>query len=278
MCGGARCERRAAEGRPRRLAVRGHRLCPGCRDRLVAELRRLPRLYEECGRLLGGSDRARERTSGGPLPGLPFNTAASDARSAITGVLRSWSSVVVDERRTSPPPTSVEALAAFLARHCDWLTTHQAAAELSRETATLVRDAHRVVDPSPLRRVPIGPCVEADCRGVLVALVRPHRSEVPVEIRCDAAHDHRWSADEWLSLSRLLARETRVRWIGAADIARLWDIAPGSVYRHASERRWRRRAEAGRTYYHAEDVQRSLGARARNRAESPDGASSRSAT
>ncbi|MFF5002828.1 hypothetical protein ACFY3G_08390 [Streptomyces phaeochromogenes] len=278
VCRGARCGRRAAEGRPRRLAARGHRLCPDCRDRLIAELRQLPRLHEECGRLLGGSDGPRERTSGGPLPGLPFNTAAADVRSAIAGVLRSWSSVVVEERRTSAPPTNVETLAAFLARHCDWLTAHQAAPELSQETALLVRDARRVIDPSPLRRVPIGACVEADCQGGLVALVRPHRADTPLEIRCEAAPAHRWSADEWLSLSRLLTRETRVHWVGAADIARLWNIPPGSVYRHASEQRWRRRAEGGRTYYHCEDIQRTLGARSGSAPSKNDGSPSSSAT
>ncbi|MCF3104177.1 hypothetical protein IPZ58_21665 [Streptomyces roseoverticillatus] len=51
------------------------------------------------------------------------------------------------------------------------------------------------------------------------------------------------------------------RWISAADIARLWGIAPGSVYRHASQAQWRRQTRTGRTYYHEADVQRTLESR-----------------
>ncbi len=47
----------------------------------------------------------------------------------------------------------------------------------------------------------------------------------------------------------------------ARDIALLWGIAPGSVYRRASEDRWRRRARGGRTYYHEQDIHASLGVR-----------------
>ncbi|NDZ68021.1 helix-turn-helix domain-containing protein [Streptomyces cyaneofuscatus] len=48
-----------------------------------------------------------------------------------------------------------------------------------------------------------------------------------------------------------------------ADISTLWKIAPGSVYRMASEQGWRRRGHQGRTYYHEGDVLRTLDARRR---------------
>lgn len=181
LCEGVACRGAERTGRARRLAVTGTRLCPACGDRLVRELRRLPRLYDECGLRLGGSDRRREKISGGPLPGMPFNTAAADARTSIVSVLRSWASLVVDERQVGMPPVAVTGAAAggvagaavggvarlaeFLIRHSGWLTSHGAAGELSDEVATLVRQAQRVIDPSQLRRVPIGDCVEADCRG-----------------------------------------------------------------------------------------------------------------
>jgi hypothetical protein len=303
LCPGAGCRRRSEAGQPRRLVTGRAGLCPVCRNDLAVGLSSLPGLHEECGRLLGGaavgSGELRDRTSGGPLPGLPFNTAAADARTAILAVLGSWSSMVVEERRVGAPPRTVPALAAFLARHMDWVTA-RAAAELSGEIAELVRTARRVVSPDPLRRMVLGPCVEPGCPGRLTALVRPgqpHRSEV----RCDAGPGHRWADHEWLRLRRRMAgegagtapggaaagaeagpvlgegagerlgdrvggrvdgrageharaEEPEPRWLSAGDIARLWHIAPGSVYRLASEQRWRRRSRSGRTAYHEADV------------------------
>jgi hypothetical protein len=281
LCPGAGCRRRSEAGQAGRQVTARVGLCPACRNDLTAALRGLPGLHDECGRLLGGSPGAggelRDRTSGGPLPGLPFNTAAADARSAIVSVLGSWSGMVVEGRGVAAPPRTVPALAAFLACHLDWVT-ERAAAELSAEIAELVRTARRVVCPDPLRRMAIGPCVEAGCPGRLTALVHsgdPRRSEV----RCDAEPLHRWADHEWLRLRRRMetgegagadgtgtgagspdgrvehARaEPEPRWLSAADIARLWHVAPGSVYRLASERRWRRRSRSGRTAYHEADV------------------------
>jgi hypothetical protein len=49
--------------------------------------------------------------------------------------------------------------------------------------------------------------------------------------------------------------------VTAADIARLWGISTGSAYRHASQSKWRRYQRQGRTYYHGEDVMRTLDGR-----------------
>ncbi|NGO68929.1 hypothetical protein G5C65_11295 [Streptomyces sp. SB3404] len=54
------------------------------------------------------------------------------------------------------------------------------------------------------------------------------------------------------------AGEGPVTWLTAADISRLWHLPQGSVYRLASERRWRRRSRGGRTYYHGTDVTSAL--------------------
>lgn len=289
-CEGAGCRRQEAAGRARRHAEQGIRLCSGCGHRFVAELKALPGLYEECGTLLGGgSDQPRERTSGGPLPGMPFNTASADMRSSIVGVLRSWVAMVLDDRfgggrhvAAIPAPGTVAELAAFLVRHSDWLAAHDAAGEVSEEVARLVRRARRVIDPDPLRRVAIGACTKPGCRGGLTATVRPSLPRFPAEITCDADPAHRWMGHEWLQLSRLLAGRRgeaavqesgdsqnslaeKVRWITAGDIATLWGIAPGSVYRHASEHQWRRRSQGGRTYYHDGDVRTTLEGRRRSR-------------
>ncbi|MGQ4719194.1 hypothetical protein ACUN22_36675 [Streptomyces anulatus] len=288
-CAGAGCRRREAAGQAARRAVSGTVLCMPCRDRLARELRQLPALFEECARRLDiSADRGRDRVSGGSLPGLPLNTAAVEARSAIVSVLASWSAAVAQERGVAAPTRVVARLAGFLLRHIEWLAVHRAAGELSREVAQLARGAARVTGPGPNRRFTIGDCVEDGCAGRLTATVRPDRPGVPAEITCDVSAGHRWLGHEWMQLSRRLgarrnpaaagdgaaveaaetsaeglpavAEAARTRWFSAADVSRLWNIPAGSVYRHASQQQWRRRTSQGRTYYHDTDVHKTLSA------------------
>src|SRR6202007_1675604 len=121
------------------------RLCSACVLRLTSGLTRLPHLYDECGLLLGGSHRPRERTSGGgSLPGLPFNTAAAEARTMILGGLRSWAGLGVGERVVAAPRDTVAGVVEFLIRHAGWLAAHEAAGELSEEVERAVRRARYV--------------------------------------------------------------------------------------------------------------------------------------
>jgi hypothetical protein len=287
LCIGAECRRRHESGQVRRRVLAGLQLCRACRDNLAAGLGKLPSLYDECGRLLAGSDQPRDRTSGGPMPGMPFNTAAADVRESILGVLASWAGMVVEERRVSAPARTVRALARFLRTHADWMAAHGTATEATQEVTQLVRSARQVAYPNPVRRVPIGTCVEAGCAGELFALVQPQESLLPPEISCAADPCHSWPAHQWMQLSRRVnaapstpglstaAPSTPVpstpvpsttsgpRWLSAAGISRLWSIAPGSVYRLASEQRWRRRNRARRTYYHEADVQQTFDQRER---------------
>ncbi|MET7648845.1 hypothetical protein ABZS83_35555 [Streptomyces sp. NPDC005426] len=288
VCAGTGCVRRESGGRARRLAAPGARLCPACHERLVRDLNRLPALYEECARHLGGGggERCTEKTSGGPLPGMPFNARAAEARSAILAVLSSWATLVLEERGLGGPRRAVAPLSRFLAGHGGWLAAHPAAGEVSAEVAQLVRRAHGVIDPSTSRRIPIGACVEPDCAGELTAVVRPQQPQLPATITCAADPSHRWLGHEWLQLSRRItatatsdaagpeddadtrtparaaaAAAPETRWVTASDIARLWGMPSGSVYRHASTQKWRRRSLSGRTYYHAADVHETLSCR-----------------
>ncbi|MFJ9946669.1 hypothetical protein [Kitasatospora sp. NPDC091207] len=205
------------------------------------------------------------------MPGLPFNTAAAEARSTILGVLRAWAGLVAGERAFAVPRDTAAGIAEFLLRHSEWLVAHEAAGELSEEVARAVRRAQHVIDPSQRRHLRVGTCVEADCGGTLTATVLSDRSRPGVEVACDADTSHRWSAQEWMRSSRAvpvsrtepagpLPLTSAVRWLGVRDISLLWGIASGSVYRHASQQRWRRRTDNGRVSYHEEDVLRSLGA------------------
>lgn len=273
LCVGIHCQLRYESGRSRQRVLNGSRICPVCRDKLASGLLSLAGLYAECGRLLdasgGGASQLRAKVSGG-LPGLPFNARAAETRTEILDVLESWSAMVADERRVSPPRRGVVDLAEFLRRHVDWLTAHPAAAEATEEVARLVRSARQVVDPVRMRRVPIGTCVEKGCGGQLHAVMSLNESSAPARISCDVDSRHSWSEHQWYELSRQLAWESPgsgsgprpARWLSATDISRLWRIPCASVYRFASEQDWRRHRQAGRTYYHAGDVQDTLSQRA----------------
>ena len=280
-CAGVRCRRPAdrpdaAPVAPARVPD-GGRLCRSCTDLLVSQAGRLPALFVECGRRLGApGERRGERVSGGAVPtGMPFNTAAAEARSAIVGVLSSWSALIADGRRITGPRRDVGSMAAFLVGHADWLRGHEAAGDGSRELDQLTRQARRVVEPEERSRVRVGACVEPGCAGDLVALVRKgQRRSAHTEVRCSHVAGHRWSGHEWLQLGSRMARARErantaaglpapaprhaAAWLTATDIAELWGIPTGSVYRHASEQNWTRRRLAGRTYYGTSDVQATL--------------------
>lgn len=273
LCEGGGCEYRATTGGARRLAVRGQRLCPVCREGLAVQLRRLPGLYEECGVVLGGGAPLLpgDRTSGGSLPGMPFNGAAADVRMSILTTLSSWCGLVAEGRGISAPRRSVLPLSVFLVRHVDWLAVHPAVAEATREVALLARRARRIAHEERLRTVRVGPCATQGCRGELTAVVNESAAVTATEIRCDVNAEHVWERDQWTELSREIARVPKAaaaerpaaaRWLTAADVCRLWGTPKGTVYRLASEQQWRREQRIGRTYYFEQDVHESFRRRA----------------
>ncbi|MER7986125.1 hypothetical protein ABTY53_11035 [Streptomyces noursei] len=225
----------------------------------------MPQLHEECGRMLSSSGGPRERTSGGPLPGMPFNTAATEVRSGIVTTLASWSGLVAQERGVAAPARTVPSLARWLVAHLEWLAAHPAAGEFSAELERLVRAARRVTSSGAVRRVPLGACVEPGCGGTLVARTGGP-SAGTAEIRCDADAGHRWAEYEWAQLRCRMApsgagERRRTQWVSPQDVSRIWRVSLGSVYRLASENAWGRRRVGGRSHYDEADVRRTLSAR-----------------
>jgi hypothetical protein len=283
LCQGDGCRHRTV-GAGRAAAPTGSLLCAGCHGRLAADLSAMPRLYRECERVLAGRpvDSLRERTSGGCMPGLPFNGAAADVRATILSTLGSWSGLVAQERGLTSPARDVPCLAAFLGRHLAWLAGHPAAGEISAEIARLVRTARRVVHPNPTRTIRLGHCPEPACRGGLAAVpVRPHGDGGESAIVCTREPAHRWPRERWSDLSLALAAPApqgdsvvpaaepaaprHERWLAAADVALLWHASMSTVYRLASEEGWRRRTRAGRAYYNETDVRACFERRGRSR-------------
>ena len=53
-------------------------------------------------------------------------------------------------------------------------------------------------------------------------------------------------------------REPVTAGLTADDIATVWRIPKGTIYRYAHDHRWRRYTQAGRAYYHPGDVTATL--------------------
>lgn len=262
LCAGAYC------GNRRRIRRPGLLLCAVCLSETSSGLRQLAPLYQACGRLLGGGAQrcVRDKVSGSLTPGMRLNSAAAETRSSILSVLASWSGLVAEESRVRPPDRTAAALADFLLTHVMWLAAHEAAPELTREIRQLVGTASTIAFPNRRRRIRLGSCPESNCGGSLYATIHSQEALLPAEIGCDSDPAHTWPARAWLSLNRRISQrpdqqpgQSASQWLSAADISRLRDTRPGNVYRLASERRWRRRREAGHTYYYAPDVEQTLG-------------------
>lgn len=278
LCGGAECA-----GREPRPALGRSRLCHVCAQRLAADLERLPGLYRSCESVLEGSRHGGvtvgSRGAGGPVPGIRLNTRAAEVRASILAVLGSWGGLVAHERRVAPPSRTVTALADFLRLHVTWLAAHETAADASSELNRLAHAARRLIEPDSVRRLEIGACAEPDCGGSLVARVRSGGAAALSDIVCTAAPAHRWPAAEWTRLGRSLGAGSRpdapdatgnaggarraAEWLSPAEVAHLRGVPSGTVYRLASEHRWRRDKRAGRTYYWAQDVERTFHAAGR---------------
>ncbi|WP_211763440.1 helix-turn-helix domain-containing protein [Kutzneria sp. CA-103260] len=187
---------------------------------------------------------------------MPFNATAADARSTIEDVLASWAALIVEEQGIQGPRRDVSGLVSFLAANLPWLSEHPAAAEAAEEIAALRRAARQVIDPMRMRVIPLGPCAKDGCIGMVRALVHPDRASHRTEIRCSEDEQHRWSSEMWLQLAR--ANTSTAHWYGASEIAQLWQVSTGTVYRLASQRKWRRIKIDGRALYHHADVHESM--------------------
>jgi hypothetical protein len=264
-CDGDGCHRAARNGGERRQAVEGQRLCAACRSLLAEAMRELPRLYAECGAVLGSGAASglREKITGGPAPGLVLNDFAAEARMQILTTLASWSGLVTDQRRVPAPARQVAVLADFLLANLTWLLSHPVVADASAEMARTVTMARRAAYPDSVKRIVVGSCVLPDCDGVLTATVRASRAGAGTRVRCGVDPEHTWDGSQWTRLRREMRQSAPAeeRWLAAADIARLWSTPTGTVYRLASEQSWRRITRDGRTYYAENDVHGSFSRR-----------------
>lgn len=249
------CDDETCRGCLRALAAPGLRLCDLHTTRIATDAIRCAELDHELEQVLATPDRASERTTRTADHGTVINERAVAIRTEIRHTLAGWARLIADERGIHPPPDSLTTIGAYLATHNVWLAAHPAAGDCSDELNSLQRRAWAVAYPTGARVFPVGPCPTTGCGATVRVVLRVVDSLLPSELVCDAAEPHRWPYTSWRNLGRKINR----RYLSPAEIAAEWRMPIGSVYRHASQARWRRSEDGRRpALYLAEDVHATL--------------------
>jgi hypothetical protein len=187
-------------------AADGLRLCPVDLRRLAENAVKLATLHGELELVLRGNGQGGERT-GKPGSASPPRDAVVWARAEIRQVLVGWCRVISEERGIGLPRDEVTAMGAYVAKHAEWLAAGEYADEVADELSTLAGRAWGLAYPTGTRHVEVGPCPL--CAGTLTAVVRATDSALPSEVACDGEEPHRWSADRWKELDRLVMAKKR---------------------------------------------------------------------
>jgi hypothetical protein len=226
-------------------------LCRRCRQELADDLRAIPALYRELARSLTPAPHGGGPVSGGGgIPGLPLDLRGVRARDELLGVSACWAGLVAEQLAVDPPARSAEELSKFLLEHLAWLAAHEAASSAVQEFATAVRRAWRLLQSERAGCIQVGSCPQPGCGGRLTAIMRGPGSE----IRCSLDRLHRWPIGEWHTLRTAIP----ARGLPAGDISTIWRISQGTVYWLANVHGWRRDRQGRRTFYHLDDVCRTL--------------------
>lgn len=189
-----------------RSAMDGGYVCRGCHARMEQTLAELPAQHQALtGRLAAtGSSRMAEQVTGSRERPLPINLTVADHREHIVRVTASWASLTAEERGMALPHSDLPSVCAWLLRHLEWACAQPWVDDYAAELSTLRGRALSLLYPTGRRRVDIGPCVEQDCAGTLVATIAPVDDLLPGSIDCDTDPEHHWSPSEWHALSRRL--------------------------------------------------------------------------
>lgn len=238
------------------VVLDGAYLCHRCRSRLERNIAEFPSLYDDLALQLARPESARERVSGSKNPNIEINEPAAEARREIRAVLAQLAGIIVADRGVNPPATGeVQATAPFLVTHADWLTHQDFADHWYERIDDIRRSAWYRAYPTGRKRFNVGPCITKSCDGTLTTTITATDDLLPSSLDCDTCA-LTLTADQWAKLGKAMTT--------AADLARLFRVAIGTVYCWASEDDWRRSDPRVRPVrYHLEDARRSYESRRR---------------
>lgn len=253
-----------------RPASRGY-LCHGCSKHLERTIAEIPALVTELEQTLARvSASSGPRVTGNAETALPYAPRAADSLRQLNLYLGTWAMHVADTRGITMPQPTINAYAAFLVTHHDWLTHQPEIDDYHRAMLEVARDARGAIAPSITRRIDLGLCddviacdvsthTEVHCPGLLRAVVGDD-GLVPDVVCTDCETVH--PPIEFRALARRL-RKGAEAWLTTAQASSLLQVPSGTVRRWAVEAEWRRleRTETRPTRWHADDVQATYDAR-----------------
>jgi hypothetical protein len=253
LCTNPQCRR----DEPPRTVLDAAYLCVPCRERLTRWITQAPGLHYALGLRLALTGTDGEKVTGSKTPDRTINEAAADARQHLRQVLAQLAGVVVADRGFNPPATGeIHAVAQLLLPNADWVV-HQEDAAHWYERIQQARDrAWSVAFPSGRRRFEVAPCDQHGCDGTLIINLTPAQDLLPSSVYCDTC-DKTWMVGELLTGGLKVGQ-----WPTANDLAGMWRMPIGTVYRWAHEDRWRRTEPGLRPVrYDPADARRSYEAR-----------------
>ena len=114
---------------------------------------------------LGGGSRSAQITAADHAPtdsDIDPLTRLVSLRRLIVDVLNGWSRVVIEDRPITssavPDGRSAPDMCAFLERHAQWMSGHEAATDCAEEVSDLARRAHQVTNPARREWIALGDC------------------------------------------------------------------------------------------------------------------------
>ena len=212
-------------------AADGSRLCLVDIRRIGDNAGKLATLYGELELVLKAIGNG-ERSSSKPGSGTPPRDAVVEMRATIRHLLASWCKFIAEERGITLPIGDPDGMAAYVARHAEWLAATEYAGECADELAEHAGRAWglaypngtrivRLPEPCPtcggvmlgrhaVQRLPVGFIGPPRRAGQLLALKREQDNQLPSEVFCDTEDGHRWDSTRWRQLDRLVTAKRKV--------------------------------------------------------------------
>lgn len=228
-----------------RRALDGLRLCGGCVDRLTQGVAELPALHDQLLTRLttpyrGEHPDDRQQLAIADKP-IPLQPDVADHRDNMRRVAVSRAMLVAEERGLDGPADArLPTVAAWLTVHVTWASAQAWADEYVAEIGALTGRARSLIAGNRLRRIVVGACPKevpcrwdvnqseaqaaaiygtSPCLGTLSATLAPQDSLLPSSVDCDEILEHRWTADQWMTLGRAVMRQRGMDAGGAARLS-----------------------------------------------------------
>lgn len=194
-------------------------------------------------------------------------TRVVSLRRLTTDVLNGWSRVVMEDRPVTtalPDGSSATSMAAFLDRHAQWMSGHDAAQDCADELADLNRRITALVTPRRREWMNLGSCPlkgedGAACGGRVRAWPRAEDRDGETMARCRTCGTE--AVATWWESQMFDDAELKV-WLTDADLVTFVHTTFGKVVTEATIRQWVKRKvlsasgsdDKGRRLFHREAV------------------------